>query len=1108
MAGPWEKYQQTAIAQPQPVQAGPWAKYQASDVPEAMPEPEEVAGPTFGEQVGGNALGLLKGAMRSVKWVPDLVNTFAPNSATQAASDFFQEGIDGADSLAPEAFRQQQARPVIFRDENGEVDWQLPTLGQGVGLVTESLPQIPAMLVGGGAAAKGLQGIGVAKGVAQAGGFGAANSAMVTSLQHDETMREALAEGQAKGLAGDQLEQYANERANAVAGMVAPLSFATGAAGLGLSARIGEGSGNVLTGFAKGVVTDAPFEALEEGGQSVAADIAMQRQVDSVAAMNAGALGSVAGGAMGGALGAGAGRSRATPGPIEPLAEAADATFENTPEPAALPAAGLQGLPASEQVFYADSQGKVQDTGPVRNVDGEMQPATQARQWVNPQNDPARPVGGPGMEQQVARGAPAPLEGQLQLGAKAESAEPLREPRTIEAEPERAALPAPDAIVVDSAGNAQRGPTAPRLNERSQGGRGMDQQAPTAVRSQQGFEYLNKTNGEPFQAPGAAKASKAFREAVKGGRQPTVAKVAGGYSIRVPALQQNYEMRPQNIDSGMQAEPAVGMPADPLKAGDNGGDLVTPAAEPKLSSLSSKPAGPRKGPRRAVDRDRDSLVKAVIRLGGIKTNWRQDTTGDAKGNKHVPGVGALWSDKTGTSIDDMASLLEQHGYVPAGEMDNLGGVPWLQSALRDELAGLKVTYAPDSIAQQEQMEQELAERYSDEQARAEDEREAEYARIEAEYGADIAAQARAYDEAFRACVDQLNEESKRYDNEIQERDSAGADSFEYGGDQGAAAPEAAGDDQVRGTDGETLGVERAAEGNEETAPGGNGRGAFALEQQSERSLKEQTERQAQAAKAKADADRKADEKRQADTDRDDFLLTGSNRPADVAEARGQNDMFGASPRAKADGDSPATPEPKKPAAAKIDDFGEKIEGARKFQQYKDRLDAAMAEDIGAVPLSKSWPEPDYQSLLDQGADSWGVAFARAARDEIPTKPSKSYKVKRWIDQVELLRGLARRMMGDSKFSANAKDTLLNEFPALKSFAGRIELYERFGHAHSLKGVTFESHYYSIYRGEKNVTKWIIAKEAKATALSNWPTELAVGNTRDEALDIFARVHSR
>ena len=71
-----------------------------------------------------------------------------------------------------------------------------------------------------------------------------------------------------------------------------------------------------------------------------------------------------------------------------------------------------------------------------------------------------------------------------------------------------------------------------------------------------------------------------------------------------------------------------------------------------------------------MDRERDSLLQAVIRLGGIKTEWREDTTGEAKGNRQIPGVGALWSDKTGTSIDDMASQLDQLGYLPDQQASN------------------------------------------------------------------------------------------------------------------------------------------------------------------------------------------------------------------------------------------------------------------------------------------------------------------------------------------------------------------------------------------------------------------------------------------------------
>lgn len=66
---------------------------------------------------------------------------------------------------------------------------------------------------------------------------------------------------------------------------------------------------------------------------------------------------------------------------------------------------------------------------------------------------------------------------------------------------------------------------------------------------------------------------------------------------------------------------------------------------------------------------------------------------------------------------------------------------------------------------------------------------------------------------------------------------------------------------------------------------------FQLESYDEQQLAEQSRQKAEAdAKAAAEAKAAAD-KAQADRDRNDFTLTGSDRPSDVAAARGQNDMF-------------------------------------------------------------------------------------------------------------------------------------------------------------------------------------------------------------------------
>lgn len=192
-------------------------------------------------------------------------------------------------------------------------------------------------------------------------------------------------------------------------------------------------------------------------------------------------------------------------------------------------------------------------------------------------------------------------------------------------------------------------------------------------------------------------------------------------------------------------------------------------------------------------------------------------------------------------------------------------------------------------------------------------------------------------------------------------------------------------------------------------------------------------------------------------------------------------------------------------AAKIEDFGEKLEGARK--DYAALLKDAMAVDVSAEPLSKSWPEPDYQKLLEGGADQWVLAFIHAERDEIPTKPQKSWKLKTWVHQVTLLRDVANKLLtGEiSKDKVRAKLAESEWARLFNTVAARAELYERLGHEHSLKGIEVSSGVYSIYRGQHYSPAkiiWTVEQKARATAFSNMPRELASGDTREAAITAF------
>lgn len=204
-------------------------------------------------------------------------------------------------------------------------------------------------------------------------------------------------------------------------------------------------------------------------------------------------------------------------------------------------------------------------------------------------------------------------------------------------------------------------------------------------------------------------------------------------------------------------------------------------------------------------------------------------------------------------------------------------------------------------------------------------------------------------------------------------------------------------------------------------------------------------------------------------------------------------------------ESAPQPQPEKAekqAPEKIDDFGEKLAGARK--DYAATLKEAESVDIAAEPLSKSWPEPDYQKMLDGGADPFMVAFIHAARDEVPTKPQKGWKLKGWVAQTTMLRDMARKLLDGTVSKSRLMELLgAEQFRLVRNHVGgRAELYEAIGHGYSLKGITFAENHYAWYRGQDNVTKWAIEQKAKATAFGNWPRELAIADTKAEALRIF------
>lgn len=140
-----------------------------------------------------------------------------------------------------------------------------------------------------------------------------------------------------------------------------------------------------------------------------------------------------------------------------------------------------------------------------------------------------------------------------------------------------------------------------------------------------------------------------------------------------------------------------------LSAADGIPEPITVAEAP----LAPKPPKKRRKPgksRREVNWQKDSLAKAVAKLGGIHKSYMADIGADK--NIHLGGGLWVFSDK-GHGLDDMASKLGEYGYLTTPEMESdldNGGVNRLTELLSGELFQDQPVYAPGSPVQEQQLE--------------------------------------------------------------------------------------------------------------------------------------------------------------------------------------------------------------------------------------------------------------------------------------------------------------------------------------------------------------------------------------------------------------------
>ena len=141
---------------------------------------------------------------------------------------------------------------------------------------------------------------------------------------------------------------------------------------------------------------------------------------------------------------------------------------------------------------------------------------------------------------------------------------------------------------------------------------------------------------------------------------------------------------------------------------------------------------------------------------------------------------------------------------------------------------------------------------------------------------------------------------------------------------------------------------------------------------------------------------------------------------------------------------------------RLEDFGEKIGGARKdlVKDYVKTLKEITDNDIMTLPLSKSWAMPNYQKMIDEGVNKKIVAFLRVMREYLPLKPKKNYMVRQWAAQVNAFKDSAGYLLEDGGGQDERIEKVRNYLDNLgylsHKFASNVLLYEELGHDNSFK----------------------------------------------------------
>lgn len=195
------------------------------------------------------------------------------------------------------------------------------------------------------------------------------------------------------------------------------------------------------------------------------------------------------------------------------------------------------------------------------------------------------------------------------------------------------------------------------------------------------------------------------------------------------------------------------------------------------------------------------------------------------------------------------------------------------------------------------------------------------------------------------------------------------------------------------------------------------------------------------------AQRQQEEQRaQADAERDSFTLTGSDRAADVAAARGQQDIF-SSPKT----DAPQPRNPAAPGESRIEDVGQQLYANRRNftgrgLKWADLEGLNDTLKLKEVTKAKVWPRPNYEQLVADGMSPLLARMVKQVYDGLsagPTiragTPPTDEHLKRYIETLGKIREGLFAFVNDRQAVAEFAGAVLAQVKGRQAVTGPVAI---------------------------------------------------------------------